>query len=257
MLTLVGVPKPCDGAFYIIQRNAIQSWTLLDNNCEVLLLGNDAGVASLSAELSVRHISDIARNKFGTPMLNSIWEIARREAQNDFIAFVNSDILLMADFYHAFKRLTALMPWFLMVGQRRDVDINEPINFDERWQNRLRQLAIKVGDLYAGIDYFVYPKSLWLEVPPFALGRLHWDNWPLYAARLRRAPVIDTTPVVLAVHQNHQYTPGTLGGNESRINRELVGDARMFTTTEATHVLKEHGLYPRCRSCEPICCCRW
>jgi hypothetical protein len=87
---------------------------------------------------------------------------------------------------------------------------------------------------YPGIDYFVFPKDLWGTIPPFALGRAYWDNWLLYAARRRRAVVVDATPVVLAVHQEHAYFDNQLQGAESRRNWDLVGDAcRLLTTREA------------------------
>jgi hypothetical protein len=255
MLTLIGVPKPCEGVFHTIQQNAIRSWTLLGSDCEVILLGNEHGVAALSADLGVRHIPVIERNELGTPLLSSILLTGSREASNDFVALVNSDIILMSDFYEAFRRLWSLEKWFLMVGQRRNIDFTEPICFDAHWQHRVRQLAISAGDLWGGIDYFLFPRSLWIDVPPFAIGRLHWDNWPLYAARLRRARVVDTTPAVLAIHQNHPYSSGALGGDESRVNRDLLGGARIFTMSETTHILKMDGLYPRCKSCDPVCCC--
>ena len=54
MLTLFTMPRLFRDHIAVIQRNAIRSWTLLRPRCEIILCGDDAGVASTAAELSVR-----------------------------------------------------------------------------------------------------------------------------------------------------------------------------------------------------------
>ena len=57
----------------------------------------------------------------------------------------------------------------------------------------------------AGSDFFLFPRGCYAEVPDFAIGRAGWDNWMIYEARRQRWPVIDCTPSVMIVHQNHDY----------------------------------------------------
>ena len=95
MLTLFCAPKAFIGHFAIIQRNAIRSWTQLRPVCEIILLGNEEGIAELACELELRHIPEIPRNEFGTPLIDGIFETARSLATGDILGYVNADIILM------------------------------------------------------------------------------------------------------------------------------------------------------------------
>lgn len=257
MLTIFTTPKPFHGHNALIQRNAIRSWTCLRPSCEVLLFGDDEGVAETAEEFGVRHVPSVAKNEYGTPLLDDMFAQAARVSANGLLACVNADIILMSDFMRAVEQVASWRERFLMVGQRRNIEINEPLSFDPRWEQRLRKLVLRNGDFYFGIDYFVYPRNLWREIPPFAVGRLTWDNWILYGARLRKAAVVDTTPVVLAVHQNHEHIKGLATTPEAKRNWDLLGGgSNLFTTWETTHVLTPQGLKVRCRSCYPMCVCR-
>ena len=58
---------------------------------------------------------------------------------------------------------------------------------------------------FSGIDYFVYPRGMFGEIPQFALGRWYWDNWLVYRARRLGGALIDASACVMAIHQNHDY----------------------------------------------------
>jgi hypothetical protein len=191
----------------VIQRNAIRSWTLLHPDCEIILFGNEAGVAETAAELGLRHVPEIACNEFGTPLVSSLFDTAQRLARHKLIGYINADIILMSDFVGALERIAQLKDRFLMVGQRWDVDLDHLLDFDASWQTRLRDYVFQNGQLHGstGIDFFVFPKDLWENIPPFAIGRPGWDNWMIYRARESSIPVVDVTQVVMAVHQNHGY----------------------------------------------------
>ena len=105
MLTLFTIPKAFQGHTGIIQRNAIKSWTLLDPGCQVILVGDDDGTDKAAEELNVRHISDVKRNEFGTPLLNHSFQLAEAEAAFPLICHVNADIILMSDFIEAVQRV--------------------------------------------------------------------------------------------------------------------------------------------------------
>ena len=65
-------------------------------------------------------------------------------------------------------------------------------------------------------------------MPPLAVGRIAFDSWCLYRARMKNADLIDSTKVVVSVHQNHDYShhpDGELGigtGIEAQRNSEPV-----------------------------------
>ena len=73
MLTIFTVPKPFKEHIGVIQRNAIYSWTQLPG-CEIILFGDDDGVAETAEEFGVKHVSDIEKNEHGTPLLDFVFE---------------------------------------------------------------------------------------------------------------------------------------------------------------------------------------
>src|SRR2546428_763993 len=121
MLTIFSIPKPFRGHIGTIQRNAIQSWLQLSPRCEVILCGNDPGVAEAAAEYGVKHLPHIARKEYGTPFLNSAFEHVQQVATERLIAYVNADIIFLSDLMASVKRITAQR--FLMVGQRWELDV--------------------------------------------------------------------------------------------------------------------------------------
>ncbi|MBV9609937.1 MAG: hypothetical protein JO187_10310, partial [Acidobacteria bacterium] len=99
------------------------------------------------------------------------------------------------------------------------------------------------------VDYFVFTKGLGRDLLPLALGRVGWDNWLIWHARSKGASVIDASEVVMAIHQNHDYShhPGgaeaVWRGEEARRNRELIGDwYRLLTIKDANYRLTPGGL---------------
>ncbi|HOT90773.1 MAG TPA: hypothetical protein PLJ78_04400 [Anaerolineae bacterium] len=252
MLTLFTIPKPFRGHIAIIQRNAIRSWTLLRPACEIILFGDDEGTAEVAAEFGVRHVPDVARNEYGTPLVSDIFEQAQRLASHDRLCYVNADIILMSDFPATVRRIPFRR--FLMVGQRWDVDLDQPWDFGSQdWEAQLWKYVHHHGELHplTGIDYFVFTPGLWGDIPPFAIGRTTWDNWLIYGARARGAPVIDATQAIRAIHQNHDYAhiadgaDGAWKGPEAQRNLALAGGYdHVFTLTDATWLLTPRWLVP-------------
>jgi len=252
MLTIFSVPKPFHDHIGIIQKNAIRSWTLLEPACEIILMGKDEGTAEIASELGLRHIPDIEHNEYGTPLVSSIFETARSIAGNELMCYINADIIMMSDFLPAVRRVH-LKP-SLMIGQRWNIDINEPLDFnDAGWESRLRILLSSSGELNSprGMDYFVFYKGQYSDIPPFALGRTSWDNWLVYRMRYLKIPVVDMTPVVTAVHQNHSYSnvpdgqDGAFKGPEAVINQKLLGGSDYsLCSRHATRILTPGGLRP-------------
>ena len=250
MLTLFTIPKSFRGHSGIIQRNAIRSWTLLRPACEIILFGDDEGTAEAAAEFGVRHISDVARNEYGTPLVNDIFEKAQRLATHDVLCYVNADIILISDFMKAVQQVASRKSRFLMVGQRWDVDLGETWDFQRQdWEAKLRAHVREQGELHGkkGMDYFVFSRGLFDSIPAFAIGRMAWDNWLVYKARKRLAAVVDATTTIMAVHQNHEY--GHFGSRkelrqsrEFQRNRELMAYGN-FNLKDATHKLLPDGLH--------------
>lgn len=249
MLSIFATPKVFEGEFNIIQRNAIKSWTLLNPRPEVILFGDEKGTAGIAEEFNIKHFPKIARNEFGTPLIGGIFQEAQRIAKNNILVYVNADIILINDFTEAIKEIKNEKS-FLMVGQRWDVDIKKIINCkDLNWQAELQKKVLEKGKLHpeTGMDYFVFPKGFYENVPPFALGRTVWDEWIFYEAWRKKAKIINATKVITAVHQSHSYRnktkKETKKGKEAKRNLRLAGGyGHCFTIKDATHILTSNGL---------------
>jgi hypothetical protein len=251
MITFFSTPKPFRGHIGVIQRNAVRSWKLAHPDAEVILFGDEEGAAEVARDLGARHEPEVDRNSLGTPLLSSLFERADRLARHDRLCFLNADILLTEDFPAACARLAQTREKSLMVGRRTNVDITEPVDFSQPdWSRRVRSLANARGKLQPPqwIDFFVFPRGLLSgQVPPFAVGRPGYDNWLLWKVRAMGVPVVDATPVVLAIHQNHDYAhhPGGQSGLwqdvEAQQNYALLG-AHYATIDNATHRLTPGGL---------------
>ena len=81
-LTIFTAPKPFTNPHIaLIQRNAIRSWMSLGPQVEVILLGEEAGLAESAAECGVKHLPEVARNASGTPLVSSMFDLARQHSR--------------------------------------------------------------------------------------------------------------------------------------------------------------------------------
>ncbi len=254
LLTLFSAPKPfTDPHIAMIQRNALKSWTLLPE-VEVILLGEEVGLAEAARELGVKHIPAVKCNANGTPLISSMFQLARENSQSDLLCIINTDMILMPDFLEAAIESGSLLPMsqrYVLLSQRWDLDVTQPIEFTEGWQSRLSSMVHRQGTLHrpAGSDYFLFPRSCYTDLPDFAIGRAGWDNWMIYKARKERWPVVDCTLSVTIIHQSHDYShlPGGRPHYEhpdTNVNIRLAGGQAniRYTILDATHQLVDGKL---------------
>jgi hypothetical protein len=260
MLSIFTMPKPFRGHSDIIQRNAIRSWLMLRPACEVILLGDEAGTGELAAELGIRHIPEVERNAYGTPLVSSVFDIGQNAGSHRLVCYVNADIVLLSDFLAAVKPVQRES--YLLIGRRWDLDLNDELDFSEpAWEQHLLSRLASGGKLHGpwGLDYFLFPRGLYRDIPPFAIGRGAWDNWLVYRARSLGIPVIDVTRAVTAIHQNHDYShhpggdSGIWKGPETDENRRLRGGSeRAFGVYHSTHILTKQRV-KRALTLEHLC----
>lgn len=251
LITLFSAPKPfTDPHIAMIQRNAIHSWSVLPE-VEIILLGREAGLAQAAQEFGAQHIPEVVCNESGTPRVSSMFQLARQHSRSRLLCVLNADILLMPDFLQAAKQAVGLKEQFVLLSQRWDLEVTDALEFQPGWQARLRSAVQEQGRLHrpAGSDFFLFPKSLYPDVPDFAIGRAGWDNWMIYEARREKWPVIDLTPSVMIVHQNHDYRhlPGGRSHYEHPDTHENIrlagGAARIrYTILDATDRLADGKL---------------
>jgi hypothetical protein len=264
MITFFTTPKPFRGQLAVTQRNALNSWKLLHPDAEVIVFGDEDGAAAACRELSLRHEPEIQRNDRGTPYLNALFDRAQHLAKHDLLCFLNCDILLMEDFRNAVSAAALAYPRFLMVGRRWDVRIEAPLDFSlADWGQRVRALALETNRQRPPqwIDYFAFSRGLFHgQILPFAVGRPGYDNWLIWKTRSLKVPVIDASEVMVAAHQNHDYShhldgeKGFWGGPETKANEKLLGPWWRFNTIEdATHRLTPRGLRRSFRHWPVLC----
>jgi hypothetical protein len=251
MLTMFTTAKPFHGHIGMIQRNALKSWTLLHPDVEIILFGDDEGAAEACRELGIRHEPHVEKHESGLNYVGYMFGRASQIAENDYLCYSNCDIVLMDDFWRTFERAKAWRKDFLMVAQRWDTDVNQAIDFERPdWARQLRRLARTTGlhQIADYIDFFLFRKGLYQNVPPLVVGRSYWDHWMIWKALDSRVPVLDATEVVVPVHQNHEYThhpQGKAGTHTDALalrNRELAGGGRhLRSMLDATHRFRRSG----------------
>jgi len=263
-ITFFSAPKPFTNPHIaMIQRNAIKSWTLLPD-VEVILLGEETGLAEAAKEFGVKHIPHVERNANGIPLISSMFQLARDASQrsnSDLLCIINADMILMPDFVVVALESSSLLldsrqqavrlQNFVLLSQRWDYDITTPLDFAEGWESRLGESVRKQNQLHrpAGSDFFLFPKSCYTDIPNFTIGRAGWDNWMIYKARQQKWAVIDCTPSVMIVHQNHDYShlPGGKSHYEHPDTNENIrlagGQANIrYTILDSTHQLRDGKL---------------
>lgn len=241
-LSIFTAPKPfTDPHIATIQRNALRSWMQLGNETEITLIGDEAGIAETAIELGLLHLPQVKCNSQGTPLVSSIFDLARQFSHTPLLVYLNADVLIFPDFLEIARVVAEQAKDFLVIGQRWDLEVKSQLDYSTGWEHRLRDEVKHNGKLHrpAGSDYFIFPRHIFTEIPDFAIGRAGWDNWMIYHARQQGWQVVDATPSLMVIHQEHGY--GHLPGGqphynleESQRNMHLAGGSHaMYTVLDS------------------------
>jgi hypothetical protein len=252
-ITVAAVPKAFDADIGRIQRNALGSWRRLPDVSEIILLGDEHGMAEVSREFGAAHIADIPCDEEGAPQLDAVFRAVDRAAATEWICYVNADIILLPDFWAAVQRAIATLGPSLSVSRRWNLEVPYVLSFGDGWVERLRRAARTEGELFTAfaLDVFVYPRGVFNDMPPFSVGAFSWDNWLVHQARARGLPVADLSAATGVIHQNHAYRDFSSADAYRRSPRALrnywlAGDSLhgLGSTSDATHVLRQGEIVP-------------
>jgi hypothetical protein len=224
MITFFSIPKKFTGEFALIQENAILSWLAIDNS-QVFLLGDEEGVDEFASFNGIEQIKNIPKNSSNTPLLSEAFRIVKIKSLNDIIVYVNCDIIFTSSLLNTINFVRSRFQNYIIVGRRTDLSISKLIDFsDIYWEKNLINDYSNSFELHSksGIDYFIFPKSIEINMPQFAVGRPSWDNWMIYYFLKCNYSVIDSTKVNLVLHQNHERGYFVYG-EESKLNAYLAG----------------------------------
>jgi hypothetical protein len=251
-LALYAWPKPfTDPHISIIQRNGIRSWLQLHPRPEVFLFGNEDGIADACRELGAVHVKDCPPVTDGVPKVRDLAIITEGLSGASFFGYVNADIILTQSLMTALRAAGNSHSRFLLGASPWNTSVPDLLDFGPDWEEKMRRRAREANDLRgrAAADFLIYPRGFLQGAPEVLAGRRYVDNGLLWYARHRRAALIDGTPGIFAVHQDHRrgarsvtHGDGITGVNWNR--KAIGGDRHLFTWSNATHHYTNSGLKP-------------
>jgi hypothetical protein len=94
-ITFVTAPRAFDEDTSVRQRASILSWHMQPGPVkEVLLFGDEQGIAELAEEWSLRHMRALPKSEDGIPLMSDLFREASRVANYGVVCFINADISL-------------------------------------------------------------------------------------------------------------------------------------------------------------------
>jgi hypothetical protein len=227
VITFLSSPKPFVGLDADNQLRAIRSWQQAVPGAEIVLYGPLSLSESAQLPEWCRCVTETKTTPDGLPYFNDIVAHARIHVSHDIQIYLNCDIVLTDSLRAALPSLAGLSE-FLVVGQRLDLIegalvhpassiISQLVDYVARGQVEVHPKT--------GMDYFLFRRGMWADLPSLIVGRGAYDNALLAYCLRRRIPVIDGTRAIVAVHQFHDYrhVPGgkraVFSGREEGENR--------------------------------------
>lgn len=199
-LTVVTTLKPGDNVPFL---NALGSWKAL--GFEVLVAGKYPWFNETYRAFPVSETGP-----HDLVYLDEVLTRARMMATHDELVLTSDHLIFLGGLTEAVELVSGHFSDFLITGHRWELKVQSVVDYSVDWQvalsMRLRQASL--GSSVAK-DYFIFPKTLDLCIPPFLLGREWWDTWLIWAAHEAGIPMIDATKIVQVVHQTHGWpSPG-------------------------------------------------
>jgi hypothetical protein len=242
-LIIVSTCKPFVGEDARRQQNAIISWIEAVGASNVLLVGNEPGVAEICDRFGVANDPVVERVDGRLPTLSGVLNSPSLNMA-EFVCYVNADVMMPMNTLDVVIRVARDFSHFMIVGERWDIDLDREVNPEEIRSRAIETTAQQTGRLPGPhwIDYFIYPHGLLGTIPGMAISGGLWDHWIVGRALQNGAAVVDATRSLTAVHQNHPR-PDSLSTEERRqYNLRAIGDSTTLATiTNATHQLTSGG----------------
>ncbi len=248
MITFFTCPKAFVGHIGIIQKNAIRSWQYLNRNCEIILLGDEEGVKEFAEENNCKYFPNIEK-KDGRPLISSIFKHGQELASNPFCCWINTDIILMDGLSSIIEqiKIETACKHFLVVGERISLNIFNEIDFKEDTE-KIYKLAREKGasDGLWAVDYFLFPKGMYNSVPPFVIGCSSYDNWLIWFCKNNHISIINTSNVILCIHQNHDHlSKGGFAHSFSGITaqgNQALANGKKKCLADSDYIFEKHGV---------------
>lgn len=249
MITFFTTFKDFKGKNRVNQLNAIRSWLYLDKDVEVIVFSESDGIEEVLNDDRVVHVRDITLYNNRVPLIGPMFNQADKLSKNQICCFSNSDIILTTKMKEVLVNIhQAHEENYLLVGQRFDVDVEEEIEFDRSWEENFWKEKTRVLHPPTGSDFFVFPKGQYdkLDFPTLLVGRPGWDLWMVYhSLQQKNRKVIDLSPTVKVIHQNHDYAHKSKKQQEreleDNINYKAFSKHPFFFTIRVCNYVWENG----------------
>lgn len=254
LLTLYTWPKPfTEPHIATIQRNAVRSWLQLEPKPRIVVFGNEPGVKEFCSAFDLRRADGAINVIDGTVRIRDLAAKAEEASDSPFYCFINADIVLTGSIMQALASVSERFPRFLLGASPWNVNITEDLTFPPGWEADMERRARAENDLRSRVssDFFLYPKGYLERAPGVLVGRPYVDNGLMWFTREQGDPLVDGTPGILSVHQNHHYKhfgekaerKGETPGAHFNI-KALGGRGRLYTWSNATHHYTGSGIQP-------------
>lgn len=203
MVTIFSTPKPWCGHIETIQRNALVNWRGL--GYKVFLFGNEPGTKEAAEEFGCTFVPNVQRSPYGTPLIGPIFRNIQTMTDSRLLMYVNTDILFIDGLQKVVEFMSKGGPPSLVVGTRHNVFISDEVDFGD--MDEIAAMCVQSKPhAGTGMDYFMFHKGMFTDMPNFILGRGFWDTWLPAKALKDGCHLIDSTDAIFAAHQNHDYS---------------------------------------------------
>ena len=253
-MILFSSPKPFRPDTEAVQRSAIRSWRAAFPEAKIFLFGRGKALAETCREEEVALGGALEDGPQGGEIITSMFRQVSDRFSGQAILYLNSDIFLKPTAQESLQPILERPgPWIASTRRwclpRFEGGVLGGSQWDSFWEKS--SLQGRYGEACA-LDLFLMRDFPLEKMPPFLIGHQGWDNWLLFHARMRDLPVIDLSPVLQAVHCDHDYAYASQNtridrrdGPLEEYNMGLLGkDSHRFHLGHATHELSEEGLRP-------------
>jgi hypothetical protein len=218
---------------------ALSSWTALVPQTNIIMFTEAQPACDWLQSVRFDRVRCVLSCKHATiPRMDMscITATAATMATTSHLALVNSDIVLLPNFVHAFQNVVAqagAVGEFLIIGRRFNVAATRaPDDTAVGWPFRLLESPGQL-DGRCAVDYFVHSKQLWshITMPNFLAGVWYWDRW--WVAQANMSPnvtVVDASRAVTAFHLQSEKGKGDTIRHQARpyamYNERIVNQSR-------------------------------
>ncbi|KAK2146112.1 hypothetical protein LSH36_631g01006 [Paralvinella palmiformis] len=194
-----------------IHSRLIKNWAALSPHLNPVLFvpfteHNNSWISTaISNNWKVRILYVLRHN---LPVLTAMFKEIMASTATPFIGYANADILfdtsLITTLRYLSRRINVTNEMILIVGQRRNVDIEKVDLGSGDNLTKISQMDNIQLFINKAQDYFIISRRglPWNEIPDFVVGRNGYDNWLVTKAQDWNITLIDTSNTVLALHQS-------------------------------------------------------